>query len=86
MATPAIQERTIPNPAITTAPEEPVADSQPQQHEIPAIFRSALDTPHVSKGLWSKVGRYSEAYSENKLKSGFWNERALWLKTLHHAN
>ena len=79
MATPATQERTSTNSAIATAPQEAVADSQPQHHDIPAIFRSALDTPDVSKGFWGKVGRYSEKYGENKLKSGFWNERALRL-------
>ncbi len=71
MATPAIQERTISNPAITTAPEAPVADSQPQQHEIPAIFRAALDTPHVSKGFWSKLGRYSARFAEVKSKTDY---------------
>jgi len=75
MATSATQERTSPNPAITTAPEESVADSQPQQHEIPAISRSALDTPHVSNGFWSKlsnnVGRYSERYGEIKSKTDY---------------
>ncbi len=85
MATSATQERTIPNPAITSAPEEPVVESQPQ-HEIPAIFRSAFDTTHVSQGFWGKLVRYSEKYGENKLKSGFWNERALYLKTLHQGN
>ena len=75
MATPAIQQPTIPNPAITTAPEEPVADSQPQQHEIPDVFQEALDTSHVSKGFWSRlsnnVGRYSERYGEIKLKTDY---------------
>ena len=86
MVSTATRERKTSNLAITSAPEKPVADSEPQQHEIPAIFRSAFDAPSVSHGFWSKVGRYSEAYSENKLKSGFWNERALYLKTLHQAN
>ena len=75
MATPAIQERTIPTPAITTAPEETVADSQTQQHEIPDVFQEALDTPHVSKGFWSRlgsnVGRYSDRYAEIKSKTDY---------------
>ena len=75
MATPAIQEQTTPNTAITTAPEEPVADSQPQQHEIPDVFQKALDTPHVSQGFWSSlsdnVGRYSDKYAEIKLKTDY---------------
>ena len=75
MATPTIQERSIPTPAITTAPEEPVADSQPQQHEIPDVFQEPLDTPNVSKGFWSRlsnnVGRYSDRYAEIKLKTDY---------------
>ena len=75
MATPTIQERTIPNPVITTVPEEPVAESQPEQHEIPDVFQNPLDTPQVSTGFWSrlgnKVGRYSAEYAEIKLKTGY---------------
>ena len=75
MATSAIQERTSPSPAITTTPKEPVADSQPQQREIPAVSHAALDTPHVSKGFWSKlsnnVGRYSERLGEIKSKTDY---------------
>ena len=75
MANPAIQDRTMPNPEITTAPEEPVADSQTQQHEIPDVFQGAPDTPQVSTGFWSKlsnnVGRYSDRYAGIKSKTDY---------------
>ena len=75
MATLAIQELTISNPAITTAPEETVADSHPQEHEIPEGFQRAFDTPHISQGFWSrlssKMGRYSDKYAEIKLKTDY---------------
>ena len=71
MATPATQERTIPNPVITTAPEVPVADSQPQQPEIPDVFPESPETPQVSKSFWSKIGRYSDKYAEIKAKTDY---------------
>ena len=71
MATPAIQQRTTPNPEIITAPEEPVADSQLPQDEIPVVIQEALETPHVSKGFSGKLGRYSERYAKNKLKTDY---------------
>ena len=71
MATPAIQQRTTPIPEIITAPEEPVADSQLPQHEIPGVFQEPLETPHVSNGFWDKLGRYSDRYAEIKLKTDY---------------
>lgn len=71
MATPAIQDRTIPIPEIITAPEEPVADSQLPQHEIPVVIQEAQETPHVSKGFSGKLGRYADRYAEIKLKTDY---------------
>ena len=71
MATPATQERTSTNSAITTAPREAVAHSQPQQLEIPDVFQEEPETPQVSEGFWSKVGRYSGRYAEIKLRTGY---------------
>ena len=71
MATSATQERTIPNPATTTAPKDAVADRQSQQHETPEIFQEEPETTQNSKGFWSKVGRYSGRYAEIKLKTGY---------------
>lgn len=71
MATPATQQRTVQNAAISTAPEAPVAEGQSQQHETSDGFQEAPDVPQVSKGFSSKVGRYSEKYAENKLKTGY---------------
>ena len=71
MATPAIQQRTTPNPEITTAPQVPVADSQVPQHEIPEVIQKELETPHVSKGFSGKLGRYADRYAEIKLKTDY---------------
>ena len=74
MATPAIQERTIPNPVITTAAEIQVGESPPLQQEIPDIFQEAMDTPQGSKGFWSNVGRLAQKYGEFKLTTGYWTQ------------
>lgn len=73
MATPAIQERAIPNTAISTATAAQVAENRAQQQEIPGVFQVTVDAPQVSKGFWSKVVRWSEEYADYKLTTGYWN-------------
>lgn len=74
MATPATQERISSNPVITAAPEGQVAESQPQQYEIPDAFQKALDTPQVSPAFWTKVSRWAQKYGEFKLTTGYWKQ------------
>ncbi len=74
MATPATQERISSNPAITTAPEVQVGESQPQPQEIPDLFQEGLDTPQVSERFWIKVGRWAQTYGEFKLTTGYWSQ------------
>lgn len=73
MATPAIQERTIPNTAITTATAAEVSESRTQHQETPDVFQVAEDAPQVSTGFFSNIGRWAQKYGEFKLTTGYWN-------------
>lgn len=79
MTTPATQERTTQTPVITAEPKKQVA---PQRHEIPDSFSEEQDISQVSsnaaKGFWSRLGsnvvRWSDAYAEFKLSTGYYNQ------------